>query len=70
MANFYPFRRATRNERYKSKFLAGFIWAGFLLGGLIAWLSQGTYPAMWIVIGLVSGAVLAFVVALVRGETF
>jgi hypothetical protein len=50
--------------------MAGFIWAGFLLGGLLAWLSQGTYPAMWIVIGLVSGAVLAFVVALVRGERF
>jgi hypothetical protein len=70
MADFSPSRRSTTKQPYKSRLLAGFIWAGILLGGLFAWLSQGSYPAMWIVIGLVSGAVLAFVVAAVRGETF
>jgi hypothetical protein len=70
MHNFDPFRRATRRERYKNNFLAVFILGGFLAGGLVAWQSHSQNPESWIVGGMVIGMIVAFVVALIRGETF
>jgi hypothetical protein len=70
MPNFDPFRGATKRERYKNNFLALFILLGFLAGGLIAWQSHSQNPESWIVGGMVTGMILAFIIALIRGETF
>jgi hypothetical protein len=70
MTEFDPFRRATRKEWHKNNFFAAFILAGFLAGGLVAWQSHSHNPESWIVGGMVIGMIVAFVVALIRGETF
>jgi len=65
-----PFRRLTKEEIHKRRFIAGFTVAGMVVGGVIGWRLHPSDEELWIGGGMVIGLVISFFVALARGEKF